>query len=114
MSGCVFSLPRRRFLRATGAACAAVTLPSLAAASSYPNRPVKVVVGQAAGSGSDILARLIAQRLSERLGQPFVIDNRPGAGGNIGAEVVVRSAPDGHTLLLMTSTNAINGALYDT
>ena len=81
-------------------------------AQSYLRRPVRIVVGQAAGSGSDILARLIAQWLSERLGHAFVIENRPGAGGNIGAEAVVRAAPDGHTLLLITSTNAINTALY--
>ena len=72
-----------------------------------------MIVGQAAGSGSDVLARLMSQWLSERLGQPFVIENRPGAGGNIGAEAVVRAPPDGHTLLLITSTNAINTALYD-
>jgi tripartite-type tricarboxylate transporter receptor subunit TctC len=72
-----------------------------------------LIVGQAAGSGSDILARLIAQWLSERLGQPFVVENRPGAGGNIGAEAVVRAPPDGYTLLVITSTNAINSALFD-
>jgi len=72
-----------------------------------------LIVGQAAGSGSDIIARLIGQQLSDRLGQPFVVENRPGAGGNIAAEAVVRAPPDGYTLLLITSTNAINVALYD-
>jgi tripartite-type tricarboxylate transporter receptor subunit TctC len=74
---------------------------------------VRLVVGQAAGSGSDILARLIAQWLSDRLGEPFVVENRPGAGGNIGAEAVVRAPADGHTLLVVTSTNVINAALYE-
>jgi tripartite-type tricarboxylate transporter receptor subunit TctC len=74
---------------------------------------VRFVVGQAAGSGSDILARLIAQWLADRFGQSFVVENRPGAGGNIGAEAVVRAPPDGHTLLVITSTNAINAALSD-
>jgi tripartite-type tricarboxylate transporter receptor subunit TctC len=94
-------------------ACALVAAPALARAQSFPTRPVRLVVGQAAGSGSDVLARLIAQWLSERLGQAFVIENRPGAGGNIGAEAVVRSPADGYTLLLITSTNTINAALYD-
>jgi len=104
---------RRRLLHLAAGFGALVALPKIAGAQSYPNRPVRVVVGQAAGSGSDVLARLIAQRLSEGLGHPFVVENRPGAGGNIGAEAVVRAAPDGHTLLLITSTNAINTALYD-
>ena len=94
-------------------ACALVTVPTIARAQSFPTRPVRLIVGQAAGSGSDVLARLIAQWLSDRLGQPFVVENRPGAGGNIGAEAVVRSPADGHTLLLITSTNVINTALYD-
>src|SRR6188474_1365574 len=102
---------RRQFIGTGVGAIAAMALPCGGRAQSYPTRPVRIVVGQAAGSGSDILARLIAQWLSERLGRAFVIENRPGAGGNIGAEVVVRAAPDGHTLLLITSTNAINTAL---
>jgi tripartite-type tricarboxylate transporter receptor subunit TctC len=89
------------------------TSSNFATAQSYPSQPVRLIVGQAAGSGSDILARLIGQRLSERLGYPFVIETRPGAGGNIGAEAVVRAPPDGHTLLVITSTNTINTALYD-
>ena len=75
---------------------------------------MRLIVGQAAGSGSDVLARLIAQWLSDRLGQPFVVENRPGAGGNIGTEAAMRAAPDGHALLAITSTNAINTALSDT
>jgi tripartite-type tricarboxylate transporter receptor subunit TctC len=113
MSRCAFTVARRRFLHLAAGACALPALAGIARAQSYPTRPVRLIVGQAAGSGSDVLARLIAQWLSERLGQPFVIENRPGAGGNIGAEAAVRAPPDGHTLLLITSTNAINTALYD-
>ena len=85
----------------------------IAGAQAYPTRPVRIIVGQAAGSGSDTVARLIGQFLSERLGQPFVVENRPGAGGNIATEAVVRSPPDGYTLLLVNSANAINATLYD-
>ncbi len=108
------SLPtRRHLLHLAAGACAFGTFPKIAKAQPFPTRPVRLIVGQAAGSGSDVLARLIAQWLSDRLGQPFVVDNRPGAGGNIGAEAVARSPADGHTLLLITSTNAINAALYN-
>ncbi len=113
MNVVAFSVTRRQLLNSAMGACALVTVPTVARAQSFPTRPVRLIVGQAAGSGSDVLARLIAQRLSDRLGQPFVVDNRPGAGGNIGAEAVVRSPADGHTLLLITSTNVINTALYD-
>jgi tripartite-type tricarboxylate transporter receptor subunit TctC len=82
-------------------------------AQAYPARPVRIVVGFAAGGGSDIAARLMGQWLSERLGRSFVVENRPGAGGNIGTEAVVRSPPDGYTLLLSGSANAINATLYD-
>src|SRR5262245_41082562 len=105
---CAFELTRRRFLHLMAAAVAQPALPTVAVAQSYPTRPVRLIVGQAAGSGSDIIARLIGQWLSERLGQPFVVENRPGAGGNIGTEAVVRAAPDGNTLLLITSSNAVN------
>jgi tripartite-type tricarboxylate transporter receptor subunit TctC len=84
-----------------------------AVAQAYPSRPVRIVVTVAAGSAPDIVARLIGQRLSEGLGKPFVIENRSGGGGNIGTEAVVSSQPDGHTLLLVATSNAINAALYD-
>jgi tripartite-type tricarboxylate transporter receptor subunit TctC len=85
----------------------------IAWAQTHPARPVRIVVGLTAGSASDIVARLVGQWLSERLGQQFVVENRPGAGTNIAAEAVVRSAPDGYTLLLAASPNAINASLYD-
>jgi tripartite-type tricarboxylate transporter receptor subunit TctC len=104
------NLIRRRFLTLAGAAIAA---PAVAFAQSYPARPVHMVVGFAAGGGADIMARLIGQGLSERLGQQIVVDNRPGAGTNIATEVVAKAAPDGYTLLLANSPNAVNATLYD-
>jgi len=106
-------LPRRTFLRMAAAATIAPTLPSAAWAQTYPARPVRLIVPFAPGGGSDIFARLIGQWLSERLGQPFIIDNRPGAGSNIGTEAVVNAHPDGYTLLLVNAANAINATLYD-
>jgi tripartite-type tricarboxylate transporter receptor subunit TctC len=97
-------------------AAGAAALPEvlrIAWAQAYPTRPVRVVVGQAAGSGSDAVARLIGQFLSERFGQQFVIENRPGAGGNIATEAVVRSPPDGYTLVLVNTSSAIDATLYD-
>ena len=88
-------------------------LSRLATAQSYPSRPVRIVASFAAGGGVDITARLIGQWLSDRLGQSFVVENRPGAGGNIGTEAVVNAPPDGHTLLLATVPNAVNATLYD-
>src|SRR5262245_61925557 len=106
------NLPRRKFLRLAGAV-ALPALPRIAKAQAYPSRSVRIIVGQAAGSGSDIAARLLGQWLSDRLGQPFVVENRPGAGGNIATEAVVRAPADGHTLLLVVSANTINATLYD-
>ncbi len=104
------NLLRRRFLCLAGAAMAA---PAVAFAQAYPTRPVHMVVGFAAGGGADIMARLIGQALAQRLGQQIVVDNRPGAGTNIATEVVAKAAPDGYTLLLANSPNAINATLYD-
>jgi len=105
--------PRRRFLRLAGIAAAASALPRPAVALDYPTRPVRFVVGFPAGGQQDIMARLIGQWLSERLGQQFLVENRSGAGGNIGAEVVINSPPDGYTMLLVGSPNAINATLYE-
>jgi tripartite-type tricarboxylate transporter receptor subunit TctC len=105
-------LLRRDFLRLAAGAAALPFCARLAHAETYPSRPVHVLVGQAAGSSTDITGRLIAQFLSQRLGQSFVVDVRPGATGNIATEAVVRSAPDGYTLLVMNSQNTINAALY--
>src|SRR5260370_27489880 len=103
----------REFLhRAAGAAALPAVLRT-ASAQAYPTRPVRIIVAFAAGGGVDITARLIGQWLSERLGQSFVTENRPGAGGNIGTEAVVNAPPDGHTLLLATVPNAVNATLYE-
>jgi tripartite-type tricarboxylate transporter receptor subunit TctC len=106
-------LPRRRFLHLAAGAAALPAVSRVARAQAYPSRPVRIITGFAAGAGTDIVARLLGQWLSERLGQPFVVENRPGAGSNIGTEAVVRAAPDGYTLLLTFSSNAINATLYE-
>jgi tripartite-type tricarboxylate transporter receptor subunit TctC len=103
---------RRHFLRVAAGGAAVSALPRMSLAQAYPTRPVQVIVDVAAGLAPDVAARLIGPPLSQRLGQPFLIEDRPGAGGNIGAEVVVRAPPDGYTLLLMISGNAASGALY--
>jgi tripartite-type tricarboxylate transporter receptor subunit TctC len=106
-------LPRRTFLQLAAGAAALPVVSRIARAQTYPSRPVRIVVGFAAGGGVDIVARLIGQWLSERLGQQFVIENRPGAATNIGTEAVVRAPADGYTLLLADASAAINATLYD-
>jgi tripartite-type tricarboxylate transporter receptor subunit TctC len=104
---------RRRFLQLAAGVAALPSMSRIAWPQAYPTRPVRIVVGFPAGSNTDFLARLMGQWLSERLGQPFVIENRLGAGGNIAAEAVVRAPADGYTLLLIGANNAINATLYD-
>src|SRR5262249_44516712 len=106
-------LGRRNFLHLAAGAAALPALSRIAWTESYPSRPVRIIVGFPPGGTADIVARLMGQRLSERLGQPFVIENRPGAGGNIGTEAVVRAPADGYTLLLAATLNTINATLYD-
>jgi tripartite-type tricarboxylate transporter receptor subunit TctC len=105
-------LPRRKFLHLAAGAAALPALSHIAVAQSYPTRPVRIVVGFPASNASDIVTRLAAQLLSERLGQQFIVDNRPGAGGNIGTEVVVKAAPDGYTLLSVSPSATTNATLY--
>src|SRR5262249_54224805 len=105
-------LPRRKFLHLAAGAAALRAVPLFAGAQAYPTRPVRIVVGFPAGGTTDVIARLMGQWLSERLGQQFVIENRPGAASNIAAEAVVKAAPDGYTLLQIGTPNAINATLY--
>ncbi len=106
-------LPRRLFLHLAAGAAALPVVSRIASAQTYPARPVRIVVGYAPGGGTDITARLMGQWLSERLGQAFVIENRPGATGNIGTEVVVRAPADGYTLLLVEASATVNATLYE-
>lgn len=107
------TVARRRFLQLISAAVAVPSFPTSAAALDYPTQPVRVVVGYAAGGASDILARLLGQRLGERLRQPFVIENRPGSNANLATDLVVKAPADGHTLLVVSTGAAINTSLYD-
>jgi tripartite-type tricarboxylate transporter receptor subunit TctC len=106
-------LSRRQFLRLTAGAGAVPAISGITWAQTYPARPVRVIVGYPSGGSNDILARLMAQWLSERMGQQFVIENRPGAGSNIATEAVVRGPPDGYTLLMVSAANMSNAALYE-
>jgi tripartite-type tricarboxylate transporter receptor subunit TctC len=107
------TFPRRKFLKLAAGAAALPVLPRFAMAQAYPSRPVRLVVGYPPGGPADIGSRLVAQALSDRLGQPFIVENRPGAGGNIGTEVVVKAAPDGYTLINANIPHSINATLYD-
>jgi tripartite-type tricarboxylate transporter receptor subunit TctC len=106
-------LARRNFMRLAGATALAPAFSRLAGAQDYPTRPVRLIVGFPPGGGTDVAARLVGQWLSERIGQPVVIENRPGAGSNIATEAVVHAAADGHTLLLVSTAHAINATLYE-
>jgi len=106
-------LPRRKFLHLVAGIAMVPAFSRIACAQAYPTRPVRLIVGFPAGGGTDLTARLIGQWLSDRLGRPFIIENRPGAGSNIATEAVIRAPPDGHTLLMVNPTNAINTTLYD-
>ena len=107
------TLPRRKFLGVVAGTAVLSGISRIARAQVYPTRPIHLIVPFTPGGTTDIVARLVGQWLSERLGQPIVVENRPGAGTNLATEAVVRSAPDGYTLLVATSSNAINATLYE-
>ena len=107
------NFPRRKFLQLTAGAAALPALPPIARAQAYPAKPVRFIIGYTSGGSADITARLMGQWLSDRLGQPFIVESRPGAGTNIATEAVVRSPPDGYTIFLVAPANAINATLYD-
>src|SRR5262245_22231637 len=111
--GCHMNLPRGNFLHLAASAATLPAVSRVARAQAYPRRPVRLLVPIAPAGAADITARLIGQWLSERLGQQFVIDNRPGGGGNVGTEAVVRAPADGYTLLLVGGLNAVNATFYD-
>jgi tripartite-type tricarboxylate transporter receptor subunit TctC len=107
------NFPRRKFLQLAAGAAALPALPPIARAQAYPAKPVRFIIGYTSGGSADITARLMGQWLSDRLGQPFIVESRPGAGTNIATEAVVRSPPDGYTIFLVAPANAINATLYD-
>src|SRR5213082_1224296 len=109
----IMRFPRRKFLQLAAGAAVLPAVSTRARAQAYPSRPIRVIIGYAPGGSADLTARLMGQWLSERLGQPFVIENRPGGGTNIATEAVVRAPSDGYTLLLAAPANAINATLYD-
>jgi tripartite-type tricarboxylate transporter receptor subunit TctC len=106
-------LLRRRFLQLAAGAAALPAVARIARAQAYPSRPVRIIVPFAAAGPNDIIARVLGRWLSERLGQPFVIENRPGAATNVGTEAVVNATPDGYTILMASSPHAINATLYE-
>src|SRR5215468_4509956 len=107
------STHRRQFLHLATGAAALPALPLIARAQTYPTRPVRIIVGFAAGGPNDVVARLIGLWLSERLGQQFIVENRTGAGGNVATDAVIKAPPDGYTLLLVNSSHAVNANLYE-
>src|SRR5207302_1150769 len=111
--GNMLKFPRRQFLHLAAGAAALPVVSRIAGAQAYPSRPVRIIVGYPPGGGLDIIARFIGQWLSERLGQQFIVENRPGASGNIGTEAVVRARADGYTLLATNASSTINAALFD-
>ena len=114
LQGVGMKLPRRQFLHLAAGAAALPALPRIAHADAYPSRPVRMLVGSTPGAAPDVVARLFGQWLAERLGQPFVVENRPAGGGNLAAEPVVRAPPDGYMLLVFSASNAIDTTLLDT
>jgi tripartite-type tricarboxylate transporter receptor subunit TctC len=106
-------MKRRTFLQLAACAATLPVFPRLARAQAYPTRPVRILVGFAPGGTTDVLARMMGRWLSEHLGQPFIVENRPGAGTNIATEVAARAAPDGYTLLMVSPPNVINASLYE-
>jgi tripartite-type tricarboxylate transporter receptor subunit TctC len=107
------TIHRRQFVRIAGAAATSLALPRIAAADTYPSRPVRILIATSAGGSTDIVARLIAQYLTDKLGQSFVVENRPGGGNNIGTEAAARSPADGYTLFMANSVNTINASIYE-